>query len=114
MKDIEPELYDEFFKKTYEDGAYWPKQSLNCKPPNLKSKKTFESEELLATWEYPPGDRITPEVLGMTVEEFTKGVLFDIDITTEPWSVDPKESILSAYTGAVSPLKVSYQTRYLR
>ncbi|NHI92470.1 MAG: hypothetical protein EAX96_08195 [Candidatus Lokiarchaeota archaeon] len=95
MKEIEPELYDEYFKKTYQDGAYWPIQSLACKPPNLKSKKTYESEDLLASWEYPPGNRITPEDLGMSVEEFTKGILFDIDITTEPWSVDPKDKILS-------------------
>ena len=65
----------------------------------MKSKKTYESEELLAKWEYPPGDRITPESLGMTIEEFTKGVLFDIDVNTEPGSVDPKEKIISTGWG---------------
>ena len=95
LKDLEPEIFNEYFKRTYEDGAYWPTQTLGCKPPNLKSKKTFESEEALANWYYPEGDRITPESLGMDVDEFTKGVFLEITHETEPWSVDPKDKIIS-------------------
>ena len=92
---LEPEIFNEYFKKTYQDGAYWPVQSLGCKPPNLKNKKTYESEEALTKWEYPPGDRITPESLNMSIEEYTKGVFLDISHENEPWSVDPKDKIIS-------------------
>jgi len=99
IRDLEPEIYDEFFVETYKQGVYWPVQSLGCKPPNLKKKKTYQDEEALATWNYPPGDRITPECLDMDVPEFTKGILFDINHETEPWSVDPKKKILATGWG---------------
>ena len=95
LRELEPELYNEFFVGNYRDGVYWPQQSLGLKQPNFKSKKTFLDEEALINWQYPPGDRITPEYLGIDVPEFTKGILFDIDHETKPWSVDPKEKIIS-------------------
>ncbi len=95
LKDLEPELYEEYFIGIYSEGAYWPKQSLGCKPPNLKKKKTYQSEEALANWYYPEGDRITPEALGLSVEEYTKGLYLDITHEMEPGSVDPKDCIIS-------------------
>ena len=83
----------------YSEGAYWPSQSLGCEPPNLKNKKTYQSEEALATWNYPEGEKISPESLDMTIEEYTKGVYLDISHETVPWSVDPKEEIISTGWG---------------
>lgn len=99
IKSMEPELYEDYFVGTYKEGVFWPTQSLGCKPPAFKKKKTFEDEEALVNWAYPPGERIKPEDLGMTVPEFTKGILFDIDHETEPWSVDPKEKIVATGWG---------------
>ncbi len=95
MKDLEPELYDEFFIGAYREGAYWPSQSIECKPPKLNNKKTYNSEDELCNWQYPEGERITPETFNMTIEEFTKGIFLDISHETVPWSVDPKDKMIS-------------------
>ena len=99
VKDLEPELYEEYFIGVHSEGAYWPLQSLGCKPPDLKNKKTYLDEDALCRWEYPEGERITPEHLGMTIEEFTRGIYLDISHETVPWSIDPKEQIISTGWG---------------
>jgi len=99
VMDLEPAIYKDFFEKGMRDGAYWPTQSLGCIPPKFKDKKTFENEETLRDWNYPAGNRITPESLGMAIDEFTKGIYFDINHETKPGSVDPKEKIVATGWG---------------
>ncbi|NHI93474.1 MAG: hypothetical protein EAX96_13385 [Candidatus Lokiarchaeota archaeon] len=93
--ELEPEIYFEYFESYINEGAFWPKQTLGYTAPDFKNKKTYKSEEALCDWKYPKGERITPESLGMTIQEFTKGIYFDISHETEPGSVDPTEKIIS-------------------
>ena len=107
-RDLEPEIYQEYFESYIDEGAFWPKQTLGYTAPKLNSNKTYKSEEALLDWKYPKGDRITPESLGMTVQEFTKGVYFDIDHEVEPGSVDLNEKIISRGWGIETRISDKY------
>ncbi len=89
----ESDFWDRAFIKTWERGFPWPSQSLTAQPPNLKKKSTYEREEF--GWKFSDEKWITPESCGMTVDEMTKGLLFNITPKTKPWSVDPKDEIIS-------------------
>jgi len=73
------EHFPEMWELSVEDitnGVVTPRMTLECQPPNLKKKETYEKE--LFDWVYPEGNRVTPESIGMTLEEFLEGVLLDI------------------------------------
>jgi len=53
-----------------------PKMTLECSPPNLRKKETYQKEEF--EWKFPEGNRVNPELLEMSLEEFLDGVLLDI------------------------------------
>ncbi|MHA1384041.1 MAG: hypothetical protein ACTSR3_09855 [Candidatus Helarchaeota archaeon] len=81
------------FEQTWEMGFPWPSQSLTAEPPKLKKKKTYEKEEF--DWKFTKDRWITPEDFGFTIEEMTRGILLDITHKTKPWSVNPKDEIIS-------------------
>ncbi|NVM04737.1 MAG: hypothetical protein HWN67_20625 [Candidatus Helarchaeota archaeon] len=74
-------------------GFPWPSHSLKAKPPNLKKKAIYKTEKF--DWKYPEGRWITPDDLEMSVEEICRGILLDITHKTKPWSVNPKDEIVS-------------------
>ncbi|NVM04736.1 MAG: hypothetical protein HWN67_20620 [Candidatus Helarchaeota archaeon] len=87
------DFWEKAFVDTWKTGFPWPVQSLGAKGPNLKKKSTYAKEEF--DWKYPKGRWINPDDLNMTVEEMTKGILFDITHKTKPWSLEPKDEIVS-------------------
>ncbi|NVL91140.1 MAG: hypothetical protein HWN69_09180 [Desulfobacterales bacterium] len=76
LGDDNPELRDAINQRRAA-GIPYPWQCLEKILPNYKKKETYEKE--LFEWQYPPGDWITPEDLGLTVEDTYRGVYLDID-----------------------------------
>ncbi len=62
--------------KDMEEGVVTPKMTLECVPPDLRKKETYTSENF--AWKYPEGNRVNPESLEMSLDEFLDGVLLDI------------------------------------
>lgn len=75
-----PEFWELGIKAAREQGIPYPWQSLGLELPNYKKKSTYEEENF--EFQYPPGDWITPEDLGMTIEETCRGVYLDIEQDT--------------------------------
>ena len=92
------DFWNDAFEATWYEGWPWPIQSVNCKPPNLRKKKVYEKEEF--NWYYPGMENeatrfMNPEDFDMSVEEMMRGILLDITHKTKPWSVNPKDEIIS-------------------
>jgi hypothetical protein len=81
-----PEMW-QLSVKDMEEGVVTPRMTLECSPPDLKNKKTYEKEEF--AWKFLEGSRVTAESLGMTFDEFLGGVLLDI---TPEFPLDGKVS----------------------
>ena len=95
-----PEDWNTIFVRTWEEtGVPWPIQTLGCELPNYRDDKLYENSESFE-WKYPPGKFITLEDIDMTLEEAFQGIFYDIDHTTEPGSVDVKDSIISTGVGS--------------
>ncbi|NVM53977.1 MAG: hypothetical protein HWN66_09785 [Candidatus Helarchaeota archaeon] len=75
-----PEYWERGVILGRQQGVPYPWQSLEVKLPNFKKKSTYENEEF--DFQYPPGDWITPENLGMTAEDTLRGIYLDIDHET--------------------------------
>jgi len=76
-------FYKEHFSEMWElsvqdmeNGVVTPRMTLECSPPNLRQKETYQKEEF--EWKFPEGNRVTPDSLEMSLEEFLKGALLDI------------------------------------
>ena len=95
-----PEDWNLVFIKNWEEkGIPWPIQTLGCELPNYRDDKLYENSEKFE-WNYPPGKFITLEDIDMSLEEAFQGIFYDIDHTTEPGSVDVKDSIISTGVGS--------------
>ncbi|MFX0139080.1 MAG: hypothetical protein ACFFDN_35895 [Candidatus Hodarchaeota archaeon] len=67
----------EYIENKYKnEGIPTPIQTLNCKVPKWKNKKIWKDDSKLEL-EYPKGDRIHAEDLGLSVEECIKGVYLE-------------------------------------
>lgn len=97
MKFISPEALDWCIRKLKEQGVPTPRQSLGCKVPNLKDKKTFKKEEF--DFIYPEGPRIMPFEWGLTDEEAFYGIHTDITHETPSEPVYGKEHVVSIGVG---------------
>ncbi|MHA1276728.1 MAG: hypothetical protein ACTSQI_15315 [Candidatus Helarchaeota archaeon] len=88
-----PELFNEVLKAHLEEvGVPTPFQTIGCQLPNLKDKKTYETEDF--RWKYPNSqDFITPEKLEIDFNTFIQGAL--LDITHETTGPVSKSNILS-------------------
>ncbi|MFX1450794.1 MAG: hypothetical protein ACFFCM_08130 [Promethearchaeota archaeon] len=75
-----PELWENAVAIPRQEGIPYPWQTLERELPNYKKKSTFEREQF--DYKFPPGDWITPESLGLTVEETCAGIYLDIDHQT--------------------------------
>ncbi len=95
-----PEDWNTIFVRTWEEtGVPWPIQTLGCELPNYRDDKLYENSESFE-WNYPPGNFLTLEDIDMTLEDAFQGIFYDIDHTTEPGSVDVKDSIISTGVGS--------------
>ncbi|MHA1265039.1 MAG: hypothetical protein ACTSRS_07355 [Candidatus Helarchaeota archaeon] len=103
FKEKFPEDWEMVFVRTWEEsGIPWPIQTLNCLLPNYRDDKLYkqitpESDQF--EWKYPPGKFITLEDINMSLDEAFQGILYNIDHTTEPESVDVEEQIISTGVG---------------
>ena len=73
-----PEVWElAFVKQLKEVGIPPPSQTLECKLPNTKDKKTYQESKL--DWIFPnPEEFINLDTLGITFEEALQGVFTDI------------------------------------
>ncbi len=73
-----PEIWALAFEKTLkEEGIPQPSQTIDCKLPNTKDKKTFQESKF--DWNYPnPKEFIQLKDLGITFEDALHGVFTDI------------------------------------
>ncbi|NVM54344.1 MAG: hypothetical protein HWN66_11635 [Candidatus Helarchaeota archaeon] len=79
--DTIPEVVDVvWLKKLEKIGIPTPAQTLQMNPPNYAKKDTYENEAF--DYNYPEGERITAEKLGLTPEECLTGVYTDINHET--------------------------------
>ncbi|NVM30486.1 MAG: hypothetical protein HWN65_16725 [Candidatus Helarchaeota archaeon] len=101
-----PEDWSTIFVRTWEEtGIPWPIQTLGCDLPNYKDNKLYKRINETGDefeWKYPPGKFITLEDIDMTLEEAFDGIFYEIDHTTEPGSVDVKDSIISTGVGSTT------------
>lgn len=101
-----PEDWNTIFVRTWEEtGIPWPIQTLGCDLPNYKDNKLYKRINKTGDefeWKYPPGKFITLEDIDMTLEEAFDGIFYEIDHTTEPGSVDVKDSIISTGVGSTT------------
>ena len=94
IKTRAPGLFNIYKESIETEGIPFPIQSLNSEFPNIKQKDL----NIKFDRTYPNGSRIMLEDLGLSFEEFTKGVYLDIDNETEPQKVG-KEAIISRGIG---------------
>ncbi len=86
-------FWEEAFINTAKLGFPWPSQTITAEPPNLKKKSAYKKE--VFDWKYTKERWLTPEDFEMTFEEITRGLLLNISHKTQPWSVNPKDEIIS-------------------
>ena len=96
-KEITPEAWEFLIRNMKENGVPTPRQSLGCKPPDLKNTKKFKNEEF--DFIYPAGPRIMPYEWGLTEDEAFKGIYTDISHETPSEPVYRKEHIISMGVG---------------
>ncbi|MFX1450576.1 MAG: hypothetical protein ACFFCM_07025, partial [Promethearchaeota archaeon] len=97
MKNIAPEALDWCIVKLREQGVPTPRQSLGCKVPSLKDKKTYQNEEF--EFMYPQGTRIMPFDWDLTEEEAFSGIYTDISHETPSEPAYGKEHVVSMGVG---------------
>ena len=98
MKEKFSEIYDAGFKMNLEEnGIPYPIQTLKCKLPDLKKKKTYEEEKFDFT--YGPGDWISLDDLQLDLEEIHKGYFYEIDHETKPGEFDKDKHLISTGVG---------------
>lgn len=92
-----PEVWSLVFEKQLKEiGIPPPSQTIECKLPNTKSKKTYKESNF--DWIYPnPDEFIQLDDLGITFEEALEGVF--TDITHESEGPFTKENVLSIGLG---------------
>ncbi|MBD3228405.1 MAG: hypothetical protein GF329_09470 [Candidatus Lokiarchaeota archaeon] len=78
--DTIPETIDKLWYVKMDEGLPTPAQTLGYKAQDWREKKVFD--ELEFDYEYPKGEKITPEGLGMSKEELLRGVYLDINHET--------------------------------
>lgn len=71
-----PETIDKLWYVKMDEGLPTPAQTLGYEAPDWRNKKVYEDRKF--DYEYPKGERIKPENLGMTKEELLHGVYLDI------------------------------------
>jgi len=96
-KDTAPEMWDLIVKNMKENGVPTPRQSLGCKPPNLKDKNVWKNGEF--EFIYPEGKRIMPYEWGLTEEQVFSGMYTDITHESPAEPFYGKEHILSKGIG---------------
>ncbi len=96
-KDTAPEMWDSIAKNMKNRGVPTPRQSLGCKPPNLKDKKVWQNEEF--EFVYPEGPRIMPYEWGLTEEEVFSGIYTDLTHESPAEPSYGKEHIISIGIG---------------
>ncbi len=94
IKTRAPGVFNMYKKSIETEGVPFPIQSLNSEYPNIKKK----DPNIKFDRTYPSGQRIMLEDLGLTFDEFTKGVYLNIDNETTPQKVG-KETIISRGIG---------------
>ncbi len=92
-----PEIWNLCFEKQLKEiGIPSPSQTLECKLPNTKDKKTYK--ESAFDWQYPDPDKFVKlDDLGVTFDEAMKGVF--TNITHESEGPFTKENVLSMGIG---------------
>ncbi|MFX1451560.1 MAG: hypothetical protein ACFFCM_11995 [Promethearchaeota archaeon] len=96
-KDVVPEIWDWLTNNMRESGVPTPRQTLGCRPPDLKDKKKFENREF--DWIYPEGVRVKPFEWNLSDEEVFSGILTDITHETPAEPLYGEEHILSKGIG---------------
>ena len=96
-KTATPEIWDYLIRTTKEKGIPTPRQTLDCKLPDLKKKKTIKNEDF--GWKYDNTARIKPFEWGLTEDEVFGGILTDITIDTPVKKSYGKEHIISMGIG---------------
>ncbi|MHC1590837.1 MAG: hypothetical protein ACXQS8_02025 [Candidatus Helarchaeales archaeon] len=94
MRNNIPEIFAIYQNQMEKEGVPFPIQTLKCTFPNLKSKDPnirFEKK-------YPPGERIKPDDIGLSFDEFLQGVYLDVNHETKPGKID-KSKIKSLGVG---------------
>ena len=98
LKEKFPEVYDAGFKMNLENnGVPYPIQTLKCKLPDFRKKKTYEKEEF--DYKFGDGPWITLEELQIDLEDMHKGYFFEIDHETKPGEFDKEKHLISSGIG---------------
>ena len=104
LRDEIPEFWNNSIMLGRQQGIPYPWQSLELQLPNFKKKSTYEKEEF--DFQYPPGEWITPEDLGMTAEETCRGIYLDLQHDT------PKDVKIDS--SHIISIGIGKNTEYLR
>jgi hypothetical protein len=97
FKNTLPETIDKLWYKKMKEGIPTPAQTLGLEIPDWKNKEKLKSNKL--DYKYPKGERITPEELGVSYEDFLSGIYLDIDHNTPLDEKIDKEKIISLGMG---------------
>ena len=89
IKNKTPELFKVYKDKIENEGVPFPIQTINSKYPNLKSK----DPNIRFDKEYPKGEFLKPNDLGMNLDEFLEGVYLDVNHETKPGKIDESKII---------------------
>ncbi len=96
-KERAPELWDYFLTTLKEKGVPTPRMSIECKPPDLKDKKTYGNGTF--DWGYPKKSKIMPSEWGLTDDEIVGGIYTDITHVTPEKDHYGKEHVVSLGVG---------------
>ncbi|MFX1450331.1 MAG: hypothetical protein ACFFCM_05790 [Promethearchaeota archaeon] len=92
------EIYDVGFAMNLEkNGIPYPIQTLKCKLPDFRKKKTYEEEKF--DFQFGDGPWITLSDLKIDFEEIHKGYFFDINHETTSGSFDKEKHLISSGIG---------------
>ncbi|MHA1298768.1 MAG: hypothetical protein ACTSO9_04910 [Candidatus Helarchaeota archaeon] len=98
MKEKFSEIYDVGFRMNLEEnGVPYPIQTLKCKLPDFRKKKTYENEQF--EQKFGPGPWITLDDLQIDLEEAHKGYFFSINHETQPGEFDREKHMISKGIG---------------
>lgn len=92
-----PETIDKLWYKKMKEGIPTPAQTLGLEIPDWKNKEKLKTNKL--DYKYPKGERVTPEELGVSYEDFLSGIYLDIDHNTPLDEKIDKEKIISLGMG---------------
>lgn len=103
MTETIPEIYEITLRQRLEEnGVPFPIQTADCKLPNLSDKTIYEKSEFF--WNYPPGNLIRSEDLGLSVEETLQGVYLNVNMETDPADQLTQDHILSQGIGRATKI----------